>query len=177
VDWINLAHDLDKWRAFVYSVMEISYPQNEGVSLTSWGTESFTKSVRCRVGHSQSESQTAGCSTELLGFWRKQQRPCFRAHWGIVQRDWHTHTVMLSHATSGLSQHSPCQTLLRPTGWKILKGNWNLCGSELSREDHSSHKPRADNILFKCLTRWRCQLLSSYSVDNKRMNEYRALME
>jgi hypothetical protein len=30
VDWINLAHDLDKWWVFVYSVIEICVPQNEG---------------------------------------------------------------------------------------------------------------------------------------------------
>ena len=35
MDWINLAHALDKWQTVVCSVMEISVAQNEGVSLTS----------------------------------------------------------------------------------------------------------------------------------------------
>lgn len=175
MDWINLAHNMDKWRAFVHIVMEISVPQNEGVSLTSWGTKSFARSVPYRVGHSHSESQTAGYSMELLGFGRKRQRPSFRAHPAIVGRDWQKHTQNFSYVISCYqrSEHWTCQTLLWPTGWKIPTGSWNLCRSE--QQQH--HRPLADNILFKYLSWWRCQLLSSYRVYNKWMNKYRALVE
>jgi len=188
VDWINLAHDLDKWRAFVYGVMEISVPQNEEVSLTSWGTEtlqSLCPIELVKVSLNLKLQAAAPNCWDLEGSDRVPVSGHTEQLWRETDRqtDRHTHThthkisVMLSHATSGLSQHWPCQTLLRPTGWKILKGSWNFCGSELSRQNYSSHKPRADNISFKCLTCKRCQLLSSYSVDNKRMNEYRALVE
>ena len=149
MDWINLAHDLDKWWAFVYSVMEICVPQNERVSMTSWGTESFARSVPCPCGHGQSESQTAGCSTELLGFGRKRPRPSFRAHRPIVEINWQKHTRNFSHVISCYqrSKHWTCQTLRWPTGWKIVKGSWNLCGSERERERERERTAIATNRL------------------------------
>ena len=43
MDWIELAHNRDRWRAVVNAMMNLfGVPQNAGNSLTSWGTLSFS---------------------------------------------------------------------------------------------------------------------------------------
>jgi hypothetical protein len=43
MDWIDLAHDMDKWRALVNTVMNPRVPQNVGKYLRSWATGGFSR--------------------------------------------------------------------------------------------------------------------------------------
>jgi hypothetical protein len=42
MDWINLVHDRDRWRALTSTVMNLGIPYNEE-NLTSRGTVSFSR--------------------------------------------------------------------------------------------------------------------------------------
>jgi hypothetical protein len=42
MDWIDLAEDRDRWRAFVYEVMNFGFPYNAGDFLISRGTVSLS---------------------------------------------------------------------------------------------------------------------------------------
>ena len=46
VDWIDVAEDIDKWRALVDTDMNLRVPQNAGNCLTSWGTKFFKYSAQ-----------------------------------------------------------------------------------------------------------------------------------
>ena len=42
IDWIDLAHERDRWRALVYTVMNLWVPQNAGSFLSRLGRFSFS---------------------------------------------------------------------------------------------------------------------------------------
>jgi hypothetical protein len=42
MDWIDLAQDVDRWRAHIYAVMNLQVPNNVGNFLTSSGPISFS---------------------------------------------------------------------------------------------------------------------------------------
>jgi ABC-type uncharacterized transport system permease subunit len=50
MDWIDLAQDTDKWLGVVQTVMYIRVIQIYRNSLTRWGTASFTRTIRRKVG-------------------------------------------------------------------------------------------------------------------------------
>jgi hypothetical protein len=43
MDWIDLAHDMDQWRALMNTVMNIPIPQNAGKFLNSYIISSFSR--------------------------------------------------------------------------------------------------------------------------------------
>jgi hypothetical protein len=46
MDWIDLAHDRDRWRALVNTVMNLRAPQIVGKFLSCWTTGSFSRRVQ-----------------------------------------------------------------------------------------------------------------------------------
>ena len=86
MNWIDLAHDMDRWRAVVNAVMILGVPQNAGNFLTSWGPVRFSGrtllhgvinvlrcQVVCRVGGKERERDWTEMKPMLLqgsGFFR-----------------------------------------------------------------------------------------------------------
>jgi hypothetical protein len=48
MDWINLAQDVEHWRALVNTVMNLRVPQNSGKFLNSCTTGGFSRRVQLR---------------------------------------------------------------------------------------------------------------------------------
>jgi len=45
MDWIELAQDTDRWRALIYTVMNLRDPWNEGNFYTSWEPFNFSRRI------------------------------------------------------------------------------------------------------------------------------------
>jgi hypothetical protein len=48
IDWIGLAHDRDRWRALVSTVMNLRVPKNIGKFLSSFTIRGFSRRAQLR---------------------------------------------------------------------------------------------------------------------------------